>query len=232
MTLFGGGAGRPRIIGLAQVDDDNSSNFDLGSSNDGDFNIYRLSNPGGAGPFGNEYAGITTINNSDTGSATAVMYYRQTSPAKRTGIRVYHETVQMFSGSQLDAATNIADFTSSLITLIPPVSFTEQLTLPDTLTTATFASGTLTANFSSRSTGIFTGTLTANMTAISFSNPRVGGQYVIYLSASGATRTIAVALTGARTNYTTAISVTLNTTALLTITWDGTRYLIAGSAYN
>ena len=233
MTFYGGGAGEPRIIGLAQIDDYNSSNFDLGSSNEGDFNIYRLSNPGGAGPFGNEYAGITTFNNRDTGTATAVMYYRQTSgPAKRTAIRVYHDTIQMFSGTSLNATTNIADFKSSLITLIPPVSFTEQLTLPDTLTTATFASGTLTADFGSVSTGIFTGTLTANMTAISFSNPRVGGQYVIYLTATGGTWRIAVSLSGARTNYTTSISVATTTTALLTITWDGTRYLIAGSAYN
>ena len=137
----------------------------------------------------------------------------------------------MFSGSSLTADTNIADFTSSLITLIPPVSFTEQLTLPDTPTTATFASGTLTANFNSRSTGIFTATLNADMTAISFLNPRIGGQYVVYITATGSTRTIAVSLSGARTNYTTAISVSTTTTALLTITYDGTRYLIAGSAY-
>ena len=138
----------------------------------------------------------------------------------------------MFSGDSPVADTNIADFTSRLITLIPPVSFTEQLTLPDTLTTATFASGTLTADFGNRSTGIFTATLTANMTAINFSNPRTGGQYVVYITATGSTRTIAVSLSGARTNYTTAVSVTTTTSALLTITWDGTRYLIAASAYN
>ena len=35
-----------------------------------------------------------------------------------------------------------------------------------------------------------------------------------------------------KTNYTTAISVLTTSFALLTITFDGTRYLIAGSAYN
>ena len=226
----------PQIIGLAQIDDYNSSNFDFGGNSAGDFSIYRQTNFGGEGPYGTEYAGVTTFDNQDTGSATALMYYRQTGgedgPAGETGIRVYHQKIQMFSGDSPVADTNIADFTSSLITLIPPVSFTEQLTLPDTLTPATFASGTLTADFGSKSTGIFTGTLTENMTAISFSNPRVGGQYVIYLTATGETSTIAVSLSGARTNYTTAISVSTTTTALLTITYDGTRYLIAGSAYN
>ena len=167
------------------------------------------------------------------------MYYRQTGgedgPAGETGIRVYHQKIQMFSGDSPVADTNIADFTSSLITLIPPVSFTEQLTLPDTLTPATFASGTLTADFGSKSTGIFTGTLTENMTAISFSNPRVGGQYVIYLTATGGTWRIAVSLTPTvttKTNYTSAINVLMSSVAVLTITFDGTNYLIAGSAYN
>ena len=230
----------PQIIGVAQMDDYNSSNFDFGGNSAGDFSIYRQTNFGGEGPYGTEYAGVTTFDNQDTGSATALMYYRQTGgeegPAGETGIRVYHQKIQMFSGDSYspNADTNIADFTSSLITLIPPVSFTEQLTLPDTLITATFASGTgtLTADFGSKSTGIFTGVLTANMTAISFSNPRVGGQYVIYLTATGGTITIAVSLSGARTNYTTAVSVTRTTTACMTITYDGTRYLIACSAYN
>ena len=223
----------PQITGVCQIDDYNSSNFDFGGNSAGDFEIYRQTNYGGVGPFGTEYAGITTFDNSDTGTATAVMYYRQTSgPSKRTGIRVYHETVQMFSGSNFNASTNIADFTSSFISLIPPVFFTQELTLPDTQEPATFASGTLTADFGNRSTGIFVGTLTANMTAINFFGPRVGGEWRIYLTATGATRTIAVSLTGARTNYTTAISVSVSTTAILTITWDGSLYLIDGQRYN
>ncbi len=65
-------------------------------------------------------------------------------------------------------------------------------------------------------------------------NSRIGGQYFIYVSATGGTRTIAPTLTGTtnKTNYTTAISVLTTSVALLTITFDGTRYLIAGSAYN
>jgi hypothetical protein len=56
----------------------------------------------------------------------------------------------------------------------------------------------------------------------------------VYITATGGTRTIATTLSGTsnRTNYTSTINVTLTTTALLTITFDGTRYLIAGSAYN
>ena len=122
---------------------------------------------------------------------------------------------------------------TSNISIFPAVTFSKQLTLPDNLGSNAFSGGTLTINFNSLSTGIFTATLNADMTAISFSNPRIGGQYVIYVNAIGGLRTIgATGFSGARTNYTTAISVTTNTTALLTVTWDGTNYLIAGSAYN
>ena len=113
-------------------------------------------------------------------------------------------------------------------------NFTNQILLPNSLSAATFSSPTLTCNFGLYSTGVFSVTLTANMTAISFSNGRTGGQYVIYVSATGGTWTIASSLTvtANRTNYTTAVSVTTNTTALLTVTYDGTRYIIACSAYN
>ena len=234
LTLYGPGATDSQIIGLAKIDDDNSATLDLGGDSVGNFSIVRKSNPGGAGPFGTEYAGLTTDDNNDTNTATAYLYYRQTSgPSKQTAIRVYHETIQMFSGTSLSSAsTNIADFTSSFISLIPPVFFTQELTLPDTPAAATFAAGTLTADFGNRSTGIFAGVLTANMTAINFFGPRVGGEWRIFLTATGSTRTIAVSLVGAATNYTTAISVATTTSALLTITWDGFRYLIAGSAYN
>ena len=218
-----------RITSLAQVDNLNSGICDLGTSAVADVNLYRFSSDGET----NWRAGFKTITNTITGTPSPFMYFQEDAPSTTyTAVRILYNTITMFSGSTEMTTTNIATFSAGAIGLITPVTFTEQLTLPNTLTATTFAAGTLTANFSSRSTGIFTGTLTANMTAISFSNPRVGGQYVIYLSATGATRTIAVALTGARTNYTTAISVTINTTALLTITWDGTRYLIAGSAYN
>jgi hypothetical protein len=73
------------------------------------------------------------------------------------------------------------------------------------------------------------------MTGIAFSGGRTGGQYVIYVSASGGTRTIAPSLTPTattKTNYTTAISVLTTSVAILTVTYDGTNYLIAGSAFN
>jgi hypothetical protein len=113
-------------------------------------------------------------------------------------------------------------------------TFTSQLTLPNSPSSATFATGVLTCDLGSASTGIFTGVITANMTGISFTNARRGGQYVIYITATGGTRTIASTLTGTtnKTNYTSAISVLTTSVALLTITYDGTRLLIAGSAYN
>ena len=114
-------------------------------------------------------------------------------------------------------------------------TFTEQLTLPTTRPTATFSGGILTCSFDSKSTGIFIATLTADMTGISFTNGRIGGQYVIYISANGGTRTIAATLTPTattKTNYTSAINVLMSSVALLTITFDGTNYLIAGSAFN
>jgi hypothetical protein len=71
------------------------------------------------------------------------------------------------------------------------------------------------------------------MTGITFSNPRIGGQYVIYVSVtSGGPFSISNTLAGARTNYTTPVSISTSTSALLTITYDGTIYLIACSAFN
>ena len=107
---------------------------------------------------------------------------------------------------------------------------------PTSLSATTFSSGILTVNFASKSVGIFSATLTANMTGIAFSNGVVGGQYVIYVTASGGTRTIGSTLTGTanRTNYTAsgAVSVATNATGLITITFDGTNYLIATSSYS
>ena len=114
---------------------------------------------------------------------------------------------------------------------------TSQLIMPNTLTSTLFniSTGVLTRDFGGFSTGIFTATLTANMTGIAFSGGRTGGQYVIYVSASGGTRTIASSLTPTattKTNYATAISVLTTSVAILTVTYDGTNYLIAGSAFN
>jgi hypothetical protein len=107
---------------------------------------------------------------------------------------------------------------------------------PTSLSATTFGSGILTVNFASKSVGIFTATLNANMTGISFSNGVTGGQYVIYVTASGGTRTIASTLSGTtnRTNYTAsgAVSVATTATGIITITFDGTRYLIATSSYS
>ena len=114
------------------------------------------------------------------------------------------------------------------------IAFDTQITMPNTPTATGYSAGIMTINFLSRSTGIFSTTIGSNMTGIAFSGGRTGGQYVVYVNASGATRTIASTLTGTanKTNYTTAISVLLTSVALLTITFDGTRYLIAGSSYN
>ena len=184
-------------------------------------------------------SGIQTYDDVTYNVPVSVLYANLSAPTDNfAGIRCRtqpNQSVEMFSGTTIDVATNIASFNSSAISLIPAVSFTQQLTLPTTRPTATFATGVLTCNFGSLSTGIFTGVLTANMTGATFSGGRIGGQYVIYLTATGGTRTIATALTNTtinKTNYTTAISVLTTSFAVLTITFDGTRYLIAGSAYN
>jgi hypothetical protein len=114
------------------------------------------------------------------------------------------------------------------------LTLSSQLILPNTASSTTFATGILTCNFNNLSTGIFSATLTANMTGIDFSGGRIGGQYVIYVSASGGTtRTIASTLTGTtnKTNYTTAVSLLTTSAGLITVTFDGVRYLIAASAY-
>jgi hypothetical protein len=93
----------------------------------------------------------------------------------------------------------------------------------------------LTCDFRSLSTGIFNIAIGANMSAVSFSNPRIGGQYVIYITnSSGTPISINNSLgTGIKTNYTVPVSLTTTSVALLTVTFDGNNnYLIACSAYN
>ena len=178
---------------------------------------------GATGPAGSGATGATGPTNSNS-TAIAIT---EASPG------TFFPTFVAATGPGQTLLTATTTSTSN-ISIFPAVTFSKQLTLSDTPTTATFASGTLTADFGSVSTGIFTATLNAGMTAISFSNPRVGGQYVIYVTATGGTRTITPPLSGTtnRANFSTAISVTTSTTALLTVTYDGTYCLIAGSAYN
>ena len=72
------------------------------------------------------------------------------------------------------------------------------------------------------------------MNTFAFSSGRTGGQYVIYATASGATRTIntSVASGAYKINFTVPVTVLITSVALLTVTFDGTSYLIACSAYN
>ena len=115
-------------------------------------------------------------------------------------------------------------------------TFSTQLTLPLPATSGTvFFSGTqLTCIFGGFSTGIFNIGINANMTSVFFSGGRAGGQYVIYITnTSGTTITIGTSLgASTKTNYTTAVTLTPTSVALMTVTFDGTNYLIACSAYN
>ena len=127
--------------------------------------------------------------------------------------------------------------TTSLSTSL--LTTTSQLTLSNSLSTATVSdTGVLNCDFNDFSTGIFSVTLTtSDIVGINFSGGRTGGQYVIYVSNSNFnnnSRTIASRLTGTanRTNYTTGITVTVYTTAVLTVTFNRERYLISGSAFN
>ena len=156
-------------------------------------------------------------------------HYLNFSDSSSTGVGAIQKT----AGISCNPSTNVITATTFSGALSGTATLTSQITLPIT-TAASFAAGTgtLTCNFGSFSTGVFSATLTANMTAISFSSPRTGGQYVIYVTvASGGPFTIASTFTGARTNYTTPVLVTTTTTALLTVTHDGTRYIIGCSAY-
>ena len=114
--------------------------------------------------------------------------------------------------------------------------FSTQLTLPTTLVGATFASNTLACNFNNLSTGIFNIILSiGNVNTLDFSGGLVGGQYVIYVTASGGTRLINPSVGGTigyKINFTSAVTVLTTSVALLTVTFDGTTYLIACSAYN
>lgn len=97
------------------------------------------------------------------------------------------------------------------------------------------SSATPTANCLNYSYTTWTLTLSANITGISFTNMRAGGQYVIFITGGGSVFTIANALTGSpaiKTNYATAVSVPATTgKAVLTAYYDGTNMFVSCFAY-
>ena len=112
-------------------------------------------------------------------------------------------------------------------------SNTYQLTLPNVLQVATGGgTATMTVPCNTYSTGIFSFTLSANMTALALTSPRTGGQYVVYITSSGSftINGTTSTLSGARCNY-NSVALTINQTAIMTITWDGNIVYAACSLY-
>ena len=101
--------------------------------------------------------------------------------------------------------------------------------------TPTYASNTLTANFS---TGVFaTGSLasfTGNITNYSFTGGVTNGEYLIIIPASGGDVTINPLSSGQTTyyfNFSPSVTVTSTHYGIMRVNYDGTRYYISCSAY-
>ena len=101
--------------------------------------------------------------------------------------------------------------------------------------TALTSSATPSANCLSYSYTTWTLTLSANLTGITFTNMRAGGQYIIFITGGGSVFTISNTLTGTpviKTNYATAVSVPATTgKAVLTAYYDGTNMFVSCFAY-
>ena len=115
------------------------------------------------------------------------------------------------------------------------LTISNSVILPSSLTTIT-SSATPTLSFSNYSTGIFSLAIGHNITGFTLTtaNPRQGGQYVIYITGSGASAyTISNTLSGGtiKTNYTSPITIPISGSAIMTITYAGTTYYIACAVY-
>jgi hypothetical protein len=105
---------------------------------------------------------------------------------------------------------------------------------PGTVTPLTSSAGTLTANFNGFSTGLFSNTLTQNITALSLSNGIAGGQYQFFLYAqgSGSVYTVSNSLgAGIKTNLASPLSVPLNSVCKISVDYSGSVYLCTVNDY-
>ena len=128
--------------------------------------------------------------------------------------------------------TSTAQTISSVKTFsgLPVFSSGIQLPIPSVVS----SSATPTFNCNNCSSATFTLTLSANVTGITFSNARAGGQYIVFVTGGGSVYTISNTLTGTpaiKTNYGTPLSVPISGKAILTCYYDGTNIFINSSSY-
>ena len=175
----------------------------------------------------------STITGSVSGNAGTVTDGVYLSTAQTiTGVKTFNSTI---TGSVSGNAGTVTDgvYLSTAQTITGLKTFSNGLQIQTTVAVTTGATPTIIcSNYSFAS---FTLTLSANVTGFTFSNPRAGGQYVIFVTGGGSAFTISNSLSGTpviKTNYATAVSVTATTgRAVITAYYDGTNIYINTTAY-
>ena len=175
----------------------------------------------------------STITGSVSGNAGTVTDGVYLSTAQTiTGVKTFNSTI---TGSVSGNAGTVTDgvYLSTAQTITGLKTFSNGLQIQTTVAVTTGATPTI--NCSNYSFASFTLTLSANVTGFTFSNPRAGGQYVIFVTGGGSAFTISNSLSGTpviKTNYATAVSVTATTgRAVITAYYDGTNIYINTTAY-
>lgn len=174
--------------------------------------------------------------------ASATNYILQNSSGKNINLQFHRANTMATTGSGAIDYTNInvAD-TGAIITstsnflggvnFVGGANFASTFQLPATLTAATVAAGVI--NFNVASNSILAGSVTVSgvITGLTVTNARIGGQYQLYITSSGAS-TINNTLTGGvKTNYAAPIVLAGGETAVMTILYDGVSYFVAASRY-
>ena len=164
--------------------------------------------------------------NSDTSSAS---YYPVLLPNSSTGNFAGNVASQFYfvPSSNTLYSSNIS---------ATNVICTGNITLPSTVTPLLAPGGAITMNFGGYSGGLYTNTISSNITSFVLSNGIAGGVYTLFLPAraSGQVYYISNSLDGAtvKTNMTSNTNIPLNSIGQVFITYTGSIYLVRMSSYS
>lgn len=170
-------------------------------------------------------------------TAIATNYILQNSSGKNINLQFHRvNSMSTNTGSGVIDYTNIivADpgaIITSTSNFLGGANFASTFQLPATLTAASLAAGVISFNVASNS--ILAGSVTVSgvITGLTITNARIGGQYQLYITSSGAS-TINNTLTGGvKTNYAAPVILAGGETAVMTILYDGVSYYVSASRY-
>lgn len=170
-------------------------------------------------------------------NATAANYILRNLSGTNVNLQFHRvSTMTTTGGNGLIDYTNIpvidpGAIITSTTNVLGAASFSSTFQLPNTLTAAGFSAGVITFNVANNSILAGSVTITGAVTGLSITTPRIGGQYQLFITSSGANTISNVLTGGVKTNYGAAINLANGETAVMTILYDGTTLYVSAARY-